>query len=120
VLFLLLSVFLQVEGLFQAFYVDQPAVYTGLLFFGLLYSPVDLLLSIPLNAWSRHHEFQADRFAVETTDRRRPLVDGLKGLAETNLSNLTPHPLTVTLDYSHPPLLERIDTIRAISVSEPV
>jgi len=119
VLFLLLSVFLQVEGLFQAFYVDQPAVYTGLLFFGLLYSPVDLLLSIPLNAWSRHHEFQADRFAVETTDRRRPLVDGLKGLAETNLSNLTPHPLTVTLDYSHPPLLERIDTIRAISVSEP-
>ncbi|PSQ69777.1 MAG: peptidase M48, partial [Bacteroidetes bacterium QH_1_64_81] len=62
VLFLLLSVFLQVDGLFQAFYVDQPAVYTGLLFFGLLYSPVELLLSIPLNAWSRRHEFQADRF----------------------------------------------------------
>ena len=112
VLFLLLSVFLQVEGLFQAFYVDQPAVYTGLLFFGLLYSPVDLLLSIPLNAWSRRHEFQADRFAVDTTGRGRPLVDGLKRLAETNLSNLTPHPLTVTLDYSHPPLRERITAIR--------
>ena len=112
VLFLLLSVFLQVEGLFQAFYVDQPAVYTGLLFFGLLYSPVDLLLSIPLNAWSRRHEFQADRFAVDTTGRGRPLVDGLKRLAETNLSNLTPHPLTVTLDYSHPPLRERIAAIQ--------
>ncbi len=114
VLFLLLSVFLQVEGLFHAFYVDQPAVYTGLLFFGLLYSPVDVLLSIPLNAWSRHHEFQADRFAVETTDRGETLINGLKGLAETNLSNLTPHPLTVALDYSHPPLLERIESIRAI------
>ncbi len=119
VLFLLLSVFLQVEGLFQAFYVDQPAVYTGLLFFGLLYSPVDLLLSLPLNAWSRHHEFQADEFAVETTDAGAPLIGGLKGLAETNLANLTPHPLTVTLDYSHPPLVDRIDAIRSVSVPDP-
>jgi len=118
VLFLLLSVFLQVEGLFQAVYVDQPAVYTGLLFFGLLYSPVDLLLSLPLNAWSRRHEFQADRFAVETTGRGETLINGLKGLAETNLSNLTPHPLTVALDYSHPPLRERIDAIRAVPAPE--
>jgi STE24 endopeptidase len=119
VLFLLLSVFLQVEGLFQAFYVDQPAVYTGLIFFGLLYSPADLLLSIPLNAWSRHHEFQADRFAVDTTHQGEMLINGLKGLAETNLSNLTPHPLTVTLDYSHPPLIERIEAIRSASAPKP-
>mgnify|MGYP002279481520 CR=1 FL=1 len=119
VLFLLLSVFLEVEGLFQAFYVDQPTVYTGLLFFGLLYSPVALLLSIPLNAWSRHHEFQADRFAVDTTGRGETLISGLKRLAETNLSNLTPHPLTVTLDYSHPPLTDRFDAIRPTAPTEP-
>jgi STE24 endopeptidase len=119
VLFLLLSIFLQVEGLFHAFYVDQPAVYTGLLFFGLLYSPVDLLLSIPLNAWSRHHEFQADRFALETTGQGATLVSGLKRLAETNLSNLTPHPLTVILDYSHPPLLRRIDALRSEKATNP-
>jgi len=119
VLFLLLSVFLQVEGLFQAFYVDQLSVYTGLLFFGLLYSPVELLLSIPLNAWSRRHEFQADRFAVDTTGRAETLINGLKRLAETNLSNLTPHPLTVTLDYSHPPLLRRIDALRSAKTAEP-
>ena len=113
VLFLLLSVFLQVDALFSAFYVDQPAVYTGLLFFGLLYSPVDLLLSIPLNAWSRRHEFQADRYAVNTTQQDGALVGGLKRLAETNLSTLAPHPLTVALDYSHPPLLDRIEAIRA-------
>ena len=119
VLFLLLSVFLEVKGLFQAFYVDQPTVYTGLLFFGLLYSPVALLLSIPLNAWSRHHEFQADRFAVDTTGRGETLISGLKRLAETNLSNLTPHPLTVTLDYSHPPLTDRFDAIRPTAPTEP-
>ena len=119
VLFLLLSVFLQVEGLFQAFYVDQPAVYTGLLFFGLLYSPVDLLLSIPLNAWSRHHEFQADRFALDTTGQGETLISGLKRLAETNLSNLTPHPLRVTLDHSHPPLLARIGALRSAQAGEP-
>lgn len=113
VLFVLLSVFLQVDGLFHAFYVDQPTVYTGLVFFGLLYSPVDLLLSIPLNAWSRRHEFQSDRFAVETTGRAETLVSGLKRLAETNLSNLTPHPLTVALEYSHPPLIERIEALRS-------
>ncbi|WP_272507112.1 M48 family metallopeptidase [Salinibacter grassmerensis] len=117
VLFLMLSVFLQVEGLFHAFYVDQPSVYTGLLFFGLLYSPVDLLLTVPLNAWARRHEFQADRFAVETTDRDGPLVGGLKRLAETNLSNLTPHPLKVALEYSHPPLSRRIEQIRAAARS---
>ena len=119
VLFLLLSVFLEVKGLFQAFYVDQPTVYTGLLFFGLLYSPVALLLSIPLNAWSRHHEFQADRFAVDTTGRGETLISALKRLAETNLSNLTPHPLTVTLDYSHPPLTDRFDAIRPTAPTEP-
>jgi STE24 endopeptidase len=119
VLFLLLSVFLQVDGLFQAFYVDQPAVYTGLLFFGLLYSPVELLLSIPLNAWSRRHEFQADRFAVDTTGRTETLVSGLKRLAEANLSNLTPHPLTVALDYSHPPLLDRIDALHSRTTTKP-
>jgi len=113
VLFLLLSVFLSVDGLYAAFYVDQPSVYTGLLFFGMLYSPVGRLLSLPLNAWSRRHEFQADAFAVETTGRGDRLIGGLKQLAETNLSTLTPHPLTVALEYSHPPLLERFAAIRS-------
>jgi STE24 endopeptidase len=111
-LFLLLSVFLQVEGLYGAFYVDQPAVHTGLIFFALLYRPVDLLLSLPLNAWSRRHEYEADRFAVETTGRPDAFARALKRLAATNLANLTPHPLTVALHHSHPPLPERIAAIK--------
>jgi len=119
VLFLLLSFFLQAEGLYEAFYVEHMSVYAGLVFFGLLYTPVDVLLSIPLHAWSRRHEYEADRFAVETTGQPETFVRGLKRLAETNLSNLTPHPLTVLLNYSHPPLIKRIEAIRTRPSHQP-
>ncbi len=112
VLFLLLSIFLQVEGLYEAFYVEQLSVYTGLVFFGLLYTPVDLLLSVPLQAWSRRHEYEADAFAVETTGRPETFISGLKQLAASNLANLTPHPVYVALHHSHPPLRERIRHIQ--------
>lgn len=112
VLFLLLSVFLQVEGLYDAFFVDQMSIYTGLIFFGLLYAPVDLLLSIPMQKLSRAHEFEADRFAIRTTRKVQAFIDALEKLAANNLTNLTPHPLCVALYYSHPPLPERIAALR--------
>ncbi len=112
VLFLLLSIFLQVEGLYDAFFVDQMSVYTGLLFFGLLYAPVELLLSIPMQMLSRAHEFEADRFAVRTTGRPQAFIDALKTLAANNFANLTPHPGYVLLHYSHPPMPVRLRAIR--------
>ena len=41
-----------------------------------------------------------------------PLITALKKLSVENLSNLTPHPWKVFLAYSHPPVLERIRSIR--------
>jgi len=38
-------------------------------------------------------------------------VSMLKGLAASNLSHLTPHPFTVFLSYSHPPVLQRIAAV---------
>ncbi len=111
ILFLLLSVFLQSEGLFAAFYVDQTSVYAGLLFFGLLFTPIEMLLSVPMQMLSRRYEYEADRFAAATTDTPRALLNGLKKLSEHNLSNLTPHPFYVFLNYSHPPLLERLKAL---------
>lgn len=113
VLFFLLSIFLTNELLFEAFYMDQVSIYAGLIFFGMLYAPIEMLLSIFMQMSSRKHEFEADNYARETIDEPEDMVNVLKGLSKDNLSNLTPHPFYVFLNYSHPPVLERIKAIRS-------
>ncbi len=108
----LLSVLLGSPGLYEAFYMQQQSIYAGIVFFGLLYTPIELLLSIVMQTVSRKNEYEADRFAAETIDEPRNLVDALKKLSATNLSNLTPHPFYVFLNYSHPPLLQRVQAIQ--------
>ena len=39
------------------------------------------------------------------------LIGGLKKLARENFSNLAPSPALVVLEYSHPPLAQRIEAI---------
>ena len=43
---------------------------------------------------------------------REKMIEALKKLSVDNLSNLTPHPLKVFLEYSHPPVLERIKALQ--------
>jgi STE24 endopeptidase len=90
------------------------SVYAGLLFFGLLFTPIEFLLSLALNVLSRKNEYEADRFSVETIEKSEAMIDALKKLSVDNLSHLTPHPFYVVLNYSHPPVLERIKTIRTL------
>lgn len=108
VVFYLLSLFIDNQALFDAFYMEQKSVYAGLIFFGLLYSPIDFFTGIFMQLYSRKNEYEADRFAVETTNDKTSLSDSLKKLTIGNLSNLTPHPFYVFLNYSHPPVLNRI------------
>lgn len=114
VMFLLLSFFLHSQGLFDAFYMDHMSVYAGLIFFGMLYSPVELILSMVMQVYSRKHEYEADRYASETYSDPEQLIHALKKLSRDNLSNLTPHPFYVFLNYSHPTVLQRISAIRKI------
>ncbi|MEP0006536.1 MAG: M48 family metallopeptidase [Balneola sp.] len=109
-----LSIFLQAEGLFDAFYMDKMSVYAGLIFFGMLYAPIDMILSIFMQISSRKHEYEADEFAATTTGKPEDMIATLKKLSKDNLSNLTPHPFYVFLNYSHPPALQRIKAIREI------
>jgi len=112
ILFFLMSLFLNNRRLFDAFHVEQASIYGSLLFFGILYEPLAFILSILLNAFSRMHERQADSYAARTVQDSDALVSALKKLSVGHLSNLTPHPFYVFLQYSHPPLLQRIERIR--------
>src|SRR5699024_11600661 len=56
VMFFLLSVFLSSQGLYEAFYMEQMSVYAGLIFFGMLYAPVDMILSMIMQILSRKYE----------------------------------------------------------------
>lgn len=115
ILFYLLSLFIDNRALFDAFGMEQISVYAGLVFFGLLYSPIELLLSVGMNYLSRKYEYEADKFATETTESSVPMILALKNLSVANLGNLTPHLLNVILNYSHPPILERIRTLRSLN-----
>jgi STE24 endopeptidase len=108
----LFSFFISYPPLFEAFYMSSPSVYAGLIFFGILFSPLDLFLGIFMQILSRKNEYAADRFAVESTGNPRSLISALKKLAAHNLSNLSPHPFYVFLHYSHPSLIDRIKAIQ--------
>ncbi|MFH1160763.1 MAG: M48 family metallopeptidase, partial [bacterium] len=81
-----------------------PGFHLGILAFGLLYSPLSLILGILGNMLSRRNEFSADRFAGRNY-QPRALQNALKKLSVNTLSNLRPHPLYVFFYYSHPTLL---------------
>ena len=110
-LFLVLSLVLERQQLFEAFSMTETSVYASLVFFGLLFTPVELALSLYVNAVSRKNEFEADAFAAKTTGHAEHLVTALKKLSADSLSNLTPHPLDVIFHHSHPPVLRRITAL---------
>ena len=85
----------------------------GLITFGLLYSPISLILGMLSNTISRKNEFAADRYAGVNYSPEA-LSDALKKLSVNNLSNLRPHPAYVFFYYSHPPLLQRLQALGKI------
>jgi STE24 endopeptidase len=114
----LLSLLISYPGLFEAFFIKRPSVYAGIIFFAILYSPLSFFMGIGLQVISRRNEIEADRFAARSTGDARPLAAALKKLSVNNLSNLTPHPLYVFLNYSHPPILERLHRLE-LSARQP-
>lgn len=77
------------------------------------------LLQLVQNAISRSNEFAADRFAVNAVGDSKTLVSALKKLSTDQFSNLYPHPLVVFLEYTHPPLVERVKAMREVEKKGP-
>lgn len=90
--------------------VQQKSFHISLLVFSLLYSPLSMLIGVVMNVISRKNEYEADNYA-KTTYKAEPLVSSLKKLSVDSLSNLTPHPYYVFINYSHPTLLQRINAL---------
>lgn len=113
VLFWLFSLCVNNAALSEALGGDRAYFQLGLIAFAILYSPVNLILGIGMNVWSRSNEYEADAFAARYYEGDY-LVSGLKKISVKSLSNLTPHPLYEYIYYSHPSLLKRIDAIKRI------
>jgi STE24 endopeptidase len=68
-------------------------------------------MGIFLQIFLRRNEFEADSFAAGTTGNPLALAEALKKLSVSSLSNLTPHPFYVFLNYSHPPMAQRLKAL---------
>ena len=84
----------------------------------ILIMSVEFALVAPLfgpvtHYFSRKAEYRADEQAVKE-GCGDALIEGLKKLARENLSDLSPSPLLVKLEYSHPTLSQRIDAIKKL------
>ena len=111
----ILSLFINNEQLFAVFGMQEGnlSIYASLVFFSMLYSPISLIVGIFFSVISRKNEFSADKYSAETAEMPKSLISGLKKLSKENLSNLTPHWLNVFLNYSHPPVLDRIRILKS-------
>lgn len=112
VFFCLLSLFLRNRELYQAFYIERPSVALGIVFFVLLYSPVEFCWSVFQNWLARKQEYDADAFATKTTGHAQVLIQALRKITVDNLSQLAPHRMDVVLNYDHPSLEERIRVLQ--------
>jgi STE24 endopeptidase len=103
----ILSLFINNVYLSMALGSKQASFHLGIISFGILYSPISLIISILFNYVSRKNEFQADKFTAKY-GLSNQLINALKKISALNYSHLTPHPTYVKINYSHPPLRERI------------
>jgi STE24 endopeptidase len=115
IMLFILSLFIENPVLSHALGASEGSFHLGILVFGLLYSPISLVLGLFMNMLSRMNEFAADQYAGEHYGSK-PLQEALKKLSVNHLSNLRPHPVYVFFYYSHPPLLKRLQALEKIGV----
>ena len=106
----LLSVVVNNPSLSKALGSENASFHMGLIVFGILYSPLSLIIGLFTNWVSRKNEFAADNYVREKF-KPELLATALIKLSVKNLSNMMPHPAYVFFHYSHPPLLQRLEKL---------
>jgi STE24 endopeptidase len=72
---------------------------------------IGLILSPITNIISRKFEYEADEYAVSSTNKAASFVSVLEKLTEQNLGDKNPHPFVEWFFYSHPSISKRISAI---------
>ena len=102
---------LRTPDIFQAFGFDRVNYgFALILIMSVEFALIAPLFGLAVNWHSRRAEYRADAQAVKE-GYGNALISGLKKLAKENFADLSPHPLLVKLEYSHPTLSQRIDAI---------
>jgi len=92
---------------------ETPIFHLSMIAFFMLFSPVSTVLGLINNSFSRHNEYQADQYSIDTYPGARDhMYSALKKLSVESLSNLNPHPVYVAVHYSHPPILDRLANLK--------
>jgi STE24 endopeptidase len=110
VTFGLLGWLLQYDQLSKALGSDQPSFHLSALTFFILFTPLSVLLGLINNSWSRYCEYQADTYS-KNTYLVEPMKSALSKISTDSLANLTPHPMYVAFNYTHPTLLQRLNNL---------
>ncbi|MEW6409734.1 MAG: M48 family metallopeptidase [Nitrospirota bacterium] len=103
---------IQGDFILTLFNISTNTIFAKFIILSFLVSILLLPLKPFVNFFLRRHERQADRASYDLTKDVESMVSAFIKLLKENLSNLYPHPLYVTLYYSHPPILERIRYIK--------
>lgn len=102
---------LRTPDIFQAFGFDRVNYgFALILIMSVEFALIAPLFGLAVNWHSHRAEYRADAQAVKE-GYGNALISGLKKLAKENFADLSPHPLLVKLEYSHPTLSQRIDAI---------
>ena len=102
---------LHTEEIFQSFGFNGINYgFAMILVMSVEFSVISPLFALISNYFSRKAEYRADEHAV-LEGYGPELISALKKLARQNFSQLAPSPLLVKLEYSHPPLSQRIHAI---------
>ena len=77
------------------------------------------LLMPALNAISRKHEREADRYAWENTPAIEPFISSMQKLADQNLAEREPNQAIEWLFHSHPSIGKRVAAAQAWASKQP-
>lgn len=91
----------------QALWASKWSFWVWAIAFGILFTPISIVLGLFWNILSRKNEYEADEFAW-LNYKPEKLKSALIKLSRNNLSNLRPHPVYEFFNYSHPTVLKRL------------